>query len=174
MAVWRVVGMFAWGVLVVGNLASEAVAQTNQRARLVIGHQTFTHPQRRSSALAIDATITSPAGIRKAEVFCRPAGARAFTALPMTHRGDNLYRAVVPDWLMVGKRLEYYITAVDQLGHSTSQGFVGFPFVVQLTAQRQLTQEERVRSLEDTLNLIRKSREGRGTGLYNDPLLERK
>lgn len=149
-------------------------AQMQPEAQLVIHHQTFVHPQRRGDPLPIEATITSPAGIRKAEVFCRPLGGRTFTALPMTEvePGKHTYRAVVPDWLTAGQGLEYYITATDQLGRSASQGFVGFPLVVRLDVQRRLTPEERVQSLEDTLDVIRKNRKVKGPGVYNDPLLE--
>lgn len=153
-----------------------ANAQTQPEEQLLIQHQTFTEPQRRSQPLPIEATITSPAGIHKAEVFCRPVDARLFTALPMTevNVGKHIYRAVVPDWLTASKGLEYYITATDQLGRSASQGFVGFPLVVRLDVRRHLTQEERLESLDTILNVIRKNREANGPGLNNDPLLERR
>jgi len=151
-------------------------AQMQPAEQLVIQHQTFVHPQQRGDPLPIEATITSPAGIRKAEVFCRPVGGRAFTALTMTEieHGKHAYRAVVPDWLTAAQGLEYYITATDQLGRSASQGFVGFPLVVRLDVQRQRTPEERVQSLEDILGVIRKNRKVDGSGGYNDPLFERK
>ena len=150
-------------------------AQTPPGEPLIIQHQGFSHPQPQGQPLPIEATITSPAGIRKAEVFCRPAGGRVFTALAMTaiDPGKHIYRAVVPDWLTAGHELEYYITATDQLGRSASQGFVGFPLFVRLVVQRRLTREERVQSLDDILNVIRKSRAAAdGPGLNNDPLLE--
>jgi hypothetical protein len=151
-------------------------AQMQPEAQLVIQHQTFVQPQRRGGPLPIEATITSPAGIRKAEVFCRPVGGRAFTALTMIEiePGKHAYRAVVPDWLTAGQGLEYYITATDQLGHSASQGFVGFPLVVRLDVQRQRTPEERVQSLDDILSVIRKNRKVNSPDIMNDPLLERK
>ena len=157
-------------------MSGTANAQTRPVEQLIIQHQTFTEPQRRGQPLPIEATITSPDGIHKAEVFCRPVDGRAFTALPMTEVNvdKHVYRAVVPDWLTASKGLEYYITATDRIGRSASQGFVGFPLIVGLELQRQLTREERVESLESILDIIRKSREANGPGLNNDPLLERR
>jgi hypothetical protein len=160
--------------MVLGVMTTQIEAQTQSEARLTIKHESFVYAQRRGYPLAIDATITSPAGISKAEVFCRPAGTRQFTALPMEHRGENQYRAVVPDWLTAGPGLEYYITATDQLGQSTSQGFVGFPLTVRLVSTQQPTKEERLKSLQDTLNLIRRSQQPQGNSQgYSDPLLDR-
>ena len=70
-------------VLVLGLLCPMAVAQQSQEARLSIDHAPFTRAQRRGVPLAIEARITSPAGIRKAEVFCRTVGGGDFAALPM-------------------------------------------------------------------------------------------
>lgn len=167
--------LMLYGVLLLQMLAT-ANAQAQPGDQLIIQHQTFIHSQKRGQPLPIEATITSSAGIQKAEVFCRPAGSRAFTALPMTEMdpAKHIYRAVVPDWLTASKGLEYYITVTDQLGRSASQGFVGFPLVVRLDIQRQLTQEERVQSLDNILDVIRKSRKANGPGLNNDPLLERR
>jgi hypothetical protein len=92
----------------------------------------------------------------------------------MEPAGDNVYRAVVPDWMTSGAGLEYYIAAVDQLGGSASQGFVGFPLVVRFVPSRQQTPEERVKALDETLELLRKSRdEPRLPGGYADPLQRR-
>lgn len=171
------VGSFGCSVLVLTSLmtvwALGVWAQSKTSARLMIDHKGYTQPQRRGSPLVVEATITSPAGVHKAEVMCRPVGAREFTALPMAHQGEDVYRAVVPDWMTAGQGLEYYITATDQLGHSTSHGFVGFPLVVRLVAAREPTQEERLKTLQDTLDIIRKSRETQGTGGYRDPILDR-
>ena len=145
-------------LLVLGLLCPLALAQP-QEARLVIDHAPFTRVQRRGAPLAIEARITSPAGIRKAEVFCRAVGGGDFTALPMAAIEDNHYRAVVPDWMTAGPGLEYYITATDERGQSTSQGFVGFPLVVRLAAGQGPTQEERLKALQETLDVIRKSKE---------------
>lgn len=176
--IWRwVMRGFVCGVLLLGVVTSALMAQTKSEGRLAIDHKGFSYPQRRSYPLAIDAIITSPAGIRKAEVFCRPAGARQFTALPMVQRGENVYRAVVPDWMTTGAGLEYYITATDQLGGSASHGFVGFPLTVRLTSTQQPTREERLKTLQGTLDIIRKSRESQeGVGEYgniDDPLRDR-
>jgi hypothetical protein len=134
-------------------------AQQSQDARLAIDHALFTRAQRRSVPLAIEATITSPAGIRKAEVFCRVAGGGDFTALPMESVGNNLYRTVVPDWMTAGRGLEYYITATDERGQSTSQGFVGFPLFVPFVVAQPPSQEERLKALQETLDVIRKNKE---------------
>jgi hypothetical protein len=167
-------GVVVCCALVLGVMTAQVAAQTKSEARLIIKHELFVYPQRRGYPLAIDATITSPAGIRKAEVFCRPVGARQFTALSMKPRGDNQYRAVVPDWLTAAPGLEYYITATDQLGQTASQGFVGFPLGVRLVSTRQPTREERLKSLQDTLDVIRRSQESQGDSQeYNDPLLNR-
>jgi hypothetical protein len=86
--------------------------------------------------------------------------------------GNEVYRAVVPDWMTAGAGLEYYITATDQGGQSASQGFVGFPLLIQLVAGQPASQEERLRSLDDTLDAIRKSKETQGD-YSRDPRLER-
>jgi hypothetical protein len=75
--------------------------------------------------------------------------------------------------MTAGTALEYYITATDKLGHTASQGFVGFPLVVRLVSAQRPTREERLKALQDTLNLIRKAREAQGDGGYGDPLLDR-
>jgi hypothetical protein len=72
---------------------------------------------------------------------------------------DHLYRAVVPDWMTAGPGVEYYITATDERGQSTSQGFVGFPLAVRLVSGQGPTQEERLKALEETLDIIRKNKE---------------
>src|SRR5262249_46772789 len=61
-------------LLVLSLLCPMALAQQPQEARLAIDHAPFTTAQRRGAPLAIEARITSPAGIRKAEVFCRTLG----------------------------------------------------------------------------------------------------
>src|SRR5262249_61751035 len=93
-------------LLVLGLLYPMAVAQQPQEARLAIDHAPFTMAQRRGAPLAIEARITSPAGIRKAEVFCRTMGGGDFTALPMEAVGEHRYRAVVPGLSTVGSSLE--------------------------------------------------------------------
>jgi hypothetical protein len=76
--------------------------------------------------------------------------------------------------MTAGAGLEYYITATDQAGQSTSQGFVGFPLLVRLESVAPQSQEERVKSLEDTLDAIRKSKESQGIGDYSrEPRLDR-
>ena len=146
-------------LLVFGLLCPLAAAQQSQEARLVIDHAPFTTAQRRGAPLVIEARITSPAGIRKAEVFCSALGGGDFTALPMEAVEEHRYRAVVPDWMTAGPGLEYYITATDERGQSTSQGFVGFPLAVRLVPGQRLTQEERLKALQETLDIIRKSKE---------------
>jgi len=150
---------FACCLLALGLLAPLVAAQQPQEARLAIDHAPFTRVQKRGVPLAIEATITSPAGIRKAEVFCRVAGGGDFTALPMDSVGNSLYRTVVPDWMTAGKGLEYYITATDERGQSTSQGFVGFPLIVQFYTAQAPSQEERLKALQETLDVLRKGKE---------------
>src|SRR5215470_13416321 len=144
---------FACCLLSLGLLSTPVAAQQPQEARLAIDHTPFTRAQRRSVPLAIEATITSPAGIRKAELFCRVAGGGDFTALPMETVGNNRYRAVVPDWMTAGRGLEYYITATDEHGQSTSQGFVGFPLFVPFVTAQTPSQEERLKALQETLDV---------------------
>jgi len=146
-------------LLVLGLWCLMAMAQQPQQARLAIDHTPFTTAQRRGAPLVIEARITSPAGIRKAEVFCRTMGGGDFTALPMEAVEEHRYRAVVPDWMTAGPGLEYYITATDERGQSTSQGFVGFPLAVRLLPGQGPTQEERLKALQETLDIIRKSKE---------------
>ena len=150
---------FACCLLALGLLCTMVAAQQPQEARLAIDHALFTRVQRRGVPLLIEATITSPAGIRKAEVFCRVTGGGDFTALPMESDGNNLYRAVVPDWMTAGKGLEYYITATDERGQSTSQGFVGFPLSVPFATAQTPSQGERLKALQETLDVMRKSKE---------------
>jgi hypothetical protein len=146
------------GLLVLSLLVPLAAAQQPQGTRLVIDHAPFTRVQRRGAPLVIEARITSPAGIRKAAVFCRAAGGGDFTALPMDAVEENRYVAVVPDWMTAGAGLEYYITATDEHGQSTSQGFVGFPLVVKLMPGQGPSQEDRLKALQETLDVIRKSK----------------
>ena len=146
-------------LLVLGLLCPMVLAQQPQAGRLAIDHAPFTRAQRRGAPLAIEARITSPAGIRKAEVFCRAVGGGDFTALPMAAVEEHRYRAVVPDWMTAGPGLEYYITATDERGQSTSQGFVGFPLVVRLVVGQGPTQEERLKALQENLDVMRKGRE---------------
>jgi len=150
---------FAYCLLALGLLSTPVAAQQPQEARLTINHTPFTRAQRRSVPLAIEATITSPTGIRKAELFCRVAGGGDFTALPMEAVGNNLYRTVVPDWMTAGRGLEYYITATDEHGQSTSQGFVGFPLFVPFVTAQAPSQEDRLKALQQTLDDMRKGKE---------------
>jgi len=156
---WYTLYNFACCLLALGLLSTLVAAQQPQEARLAIDHAPFTKAQRRGVPLAVEATITSPAGIRKAELFCRVAGGGDFTALPMEAVGNNLYRTVVPDWMTAGRGLEYYITATDERGQSTSQGFVGFPLFVPFVTAQAPSQEERLKALQQTLDVIRKGKE---------------
>ena len=76
-------------------------------------------------------------------------------ALPMAPVEGNLYRAVVPDWLLAGSGLEYYIEVTDGNGQAASHGFRGFPLQVLLVSTRRSSQEERLKALQDALDLIR-------------------
>ena len=132
-----------------------AVVQGQQNGALSITHQGFSRPQAQGKPLAIEATITAAAGIRKAQVFCRSAGSGDFMALPMLHVEGERYRAVVPDWLLAGSGLEYYIQVTDSNGQTASQGFRGFPLQVLLVSTRRGSQEERLKALQEALDLIR-------------------
>jgi len=170
---WHVFYSVTGCLLVLGLLCPLAVAQQPKEARLAIDHAPFTTAQRRGAPLAIEARITSPAGVRKAEVFCRALGGGDFTALPMEAVEEHRYRAVVPDWMTAGPGLEYYITATDERGQSTSQGFVGFPLAVRLLPGQGPTQEERLKALQETLDIIRKSKEKETTPQKPDPTTNR-
>ena len=139
----------------------------------MIDHAPFTRVQRRGAPLTIEARITSPVGIRKAEVFCRAVGGGDFTALPMETVEENRYRAVVPDWMTAGPGLEYYIAATDERGQSTSQGFVGFPLVVRLVSGQGPTQEDRLKAIQETLDVIRQGKEKESTPQKPDPTTNR-
>src|SRR5262245_57834065 len=156
---WHMLCSITGYLLVLGLWCPMAMAQQPQEARLAIDHAPFTMAQRRGAPLAIEARITSPAGIRKAEVFCRTMGGGDFTALPMEAVEEHRYRAVVPDWMHAGPGLEYYLTAIHERGQSTSQGVVGFPLAVRLVVGQGPTQEERLKALQETLDIIRKSKE---------------
>ena len=136
-------------------LLSAPVAQGQQQKSLSITHRGFNGPQARGRPLAIEATITSAAGVAKAQVFCRAAGGGNFMALSMVHVDGDLYRAVVPDWLLAGSGLEYYIEVTDGNGEAASQGFRGFPLQVQLVSARGSSREERLKALQEALDLIR-------------------
>jgi len=156
---WHAFYSVTVSLLVLGLLGQLAVAQQPQETRLAIDHAPFTRVQRRGAPLVVEARITSPAGIRKAAVFCRAVGGGDFTALPMEAVEENRYVAVVPDWMTAGSGLEYYITATDERGQSTSQGFVGFPLAVRLVPGQGPSQEGRLKALQETLDTIRKSKE---------------
>jgi hypothetical protein len=170
---WYILYRVVCCLLVLGLLDTLAIAQQPQEARLAIDHAPFTRPQRRGVPLTIEATITSPAGIRKAEVFCRAVGGGDFTVLPMVSVAENQYRTVVPDWMTAGQGIEYYITATDERGQSTSQGFVGFPLVVQFVSGQSPTQEERLKALQETLDVIRKNKTQEGLPRTPDPTTNR-
>lgn len=154
-------GVMSWA-LAFGWLTVAAAAPRTRKPLLTIDHQPYDQPQRQGRPLAIEAQIQSPAGVKKAIVYCRMAGSKMFTALPMQARGKR-YQAVVPDWMTASRGLEYYITATDGLGHSTSRGFVGFPLTVQLVSGRSQTREERLQILEDSLRVIRQRPQPGGT-----------
>ena len=136
-------------------LSLATAAQGQQSDALSIAHRGFSRPQARGKPLAIEATIAAAAGVRKAQVFCRSAGSGDFMALPMAPVEGNLYRAVVPDWLLAGSGLEYYIEVTDGNGQAASHGFRGFPLQVLLVSTRRSSQEERLKALQEALDLIR-------------------
>lgn len=136
-------------------LSLATAAQGQQSDALSIAHRGFSRPQARGKPLAIEATIAAAAGVRKAQVFCRSAGGGDFMALPMAPVEGNLYRAVVPDWLLAGSGLEYYIEVTDGNGQAASHGFRGFPLQVLLVSTRRSSQEERLKALQEALDLIR-------------------
>lgn len=139
-----------------------SVVQGQQNGALSITHQGFSRPQARGKPLAIEATITAAAGVRKAQVFCRSAGSGDFMALPMSRVEGERYRAVVPDWLLAGSGLEYYIEVTDSNGKAASQGFRGFPLQVLLVSTRRSSQEERLKALQNALDLIREQNQPPG------------
>ncbi len=141
--------------VVAGGMTWPAMAQGTRKALITIEHKPFVRPQYQGLPLAIAARITSPAGVHKAVVYCRAQGGKSFTALSMQPGENDTYQAVIPDWMTAGEVLEYYITAKDRLGQSTSRGFVGFPLTVRLVSGRAPTREERVQSLEQTLRALR-------------------
>ena len=69
---------------------------------LLLTIRSLLQPQRQGQPLTIQATMSSPAGIHKAEVFCRQAGGEIFPRLKMEHTGQAADRAVVPDWMTAG------------------------------------------------------------------------
>jgi hypothetical protein len=146
------------------------VARGEQAARPVIDHRVFTHPQARGYALVIEATITAAAGVRKAEVFCRPDGGGDFIPVSMVqHGGEHVYQAIVPDWMTAGSGLSYYITVTDQEGQSTSQGFVGFPLYVEFASAQPPSQEERLKALQGVIDTLRQQRETPPPTDYRNP-----
>lgn len=139
-----------------------ATAQAQQDDALSITHQGFSRPQARGKPLVIEAMIIAAAGVGKAQVFCRSVGGGDFMALPMSPAEGNLYRAVVPDWLLAGPGLEYYIEVTDGNGQAASHGFRGFPLQVPLVSTRRSSQEERLKALQDALDLIREQNQPPG------------
>ena len=144
------------------------VAQGQQHNSLSITHQGFSRPQARGRPLAIEATITAAAGVAKAQIFCRSAGGGNFMALPMAHVEKDLYRAVVPDWLLAGSGLEYYIEVTDGNGEAASQGFRGFPLQVRLVSARGSSREERLKALQQALDLIREQNQPSSPNDHNN------
>ena len=136
-------------------LVMAAVAQGQQHESLSITHHGFNSPQARGSPLAIEAIIDAAGGVAKAQIFCRSAGGGDFMVVPMKRIEGDLYRAVVPDWLLAGSGLEYYIEVTDRNGGTASQGFRGFPLQVQLVSTRGSSREERLKALQEALDLIR-------------------
>ena len=154
--------------LALSVLLFATAVQGQQNGALSITHQGFSRPQARGKPLAIEATIAAAAGVRKAQVFCRSAGSGDFMALPMSHVEGERYRAVVPDWLLAGSGLEYYIEVIDSQGQTASQGFRGFPLQVLLVSNRRSSQEERLKALQEALDLIREqNRPARPGTRYN-------
>ena len=136
-------------------LVTAVLAQGQQHKSLSITHQGFGGPQARGRPLAIEAMIAAARGVAKAQVFCRSAGGGDFMAVPMQRVEGDLYRAVVPDWLLAGTGLEYYVEVTDRTGETASQGFRGFPLQVRLISTRGSSREERLKALQDALDLIR-------------------
>ena len=136
-------------------LLTALAAQGQQHNGLSITHHGFSGPQARGRPLAIEAIIDAARGVARAQVFCRAAGGGNFMAVPMARVEGELYRAVVPDWLLAGSGLEYYIEVTDGDGETASQGFRGFPLQVRLVSTRGSSREERLKELEEALDLIR-------------------
>ena len=149
--------LFGSGVALVALvvLLSTPVAKGQQGKSLSITHHGFSGPQARGRPLSIEAMIAAARGVDKAQVFCRSAGGGDFMAVPMIQVEGDLFRAVVPDWLLAGSGLEYYIEVTDSGGETASQGFRGFPLQVQLVSTRGSTREERLKELQEALDLIR-------------------
>ena len=143
-------------------LLATPVVQGQQNKSISITHRGFSGPQARGRPLAIEAMIAGTRGIAKAQVFCRSAGGGNFMAVPMAQVEGDLYRAVVPDWLLAGSGLEYYIQATNGDGETASQGFRGFPLQVRLVSTRESSREERLKALQEVLDLIREQNQPSG------------
>ena len=158
------------GVALLGFLVllTASVAQAQQYKDLSITHQGFSRPQARGKPLTIEATITATRGVTKAQVFCRTAGGGNFMAVPMAQVEGDVYRAVVPDWLLAGSGLEYFIEVTDGNGETASQGFRGFPLQVRLVSTRESSREERLKLLQEALDLIREQNQTTGPNDHYD------
>lgn len=78
---------------------------------------------KRATALRVEATISDQSGVDFATLFYRSIGQHEYKRARMEPLPDDVFLAIIPDFVVIGEGVEYFITAVDPLGNPP--GFSG-------------------------------------------------
>jgi hypothetical protein len=68
-------------------------------------------------ALPIAATISDPSGVKSASLYYRTIGQTKYDRVDMEVQDGAVFTTTIPDFIVIGEGVEYYITATDSVGN---------------------------------------------------------
>ena len=67
--------------------------------------------------ITISASVTDKSGVMWVNLYYRPSDRVRYTKLEMESAGEGAYEGNIPDYVVIDRGVEYYISAVDILGN---------------------------------------------------------
>ena len=77
--------------------------------------------------LTVAASISDESGVASAALHYRTVGQQVYDSVGMDLRGENVYVADIPDFIVINGGVEYFIRAVDSAGNAGYSGSEGDP-----------------------------------------------
>lgn len=92
------------------------VIQAKDRSAPTIDHRVVSGAKR-GKALTVRADISDSSGVASVRLFYRSSDQEPYNVLEMEHIQGDVYRGIIPEYMVIDPGLEYYIAAVDSLGN---------------------------------------------------------
>ena len=84
-----------------------------------INHNRIASPQPAATDLEVIASVADPSGVQQAELHFRVSG-QGWQVAALTDLGQDVYRGTIPAAAVTAAGVEYYLTALDGLGHAAA------------------------------------------------------